>query len=144
MVSVDRVEYIKTVKKIFTISFLIVYLALSVGVNILIHTCSGESTATVATSKAVDPCICNDGTPSSQVNLSMADMCCTTELKTVHLDEAQTAAPANVEQNLIAVGTIPTIEVSTFDIRHSSFVIYSDTSPPPKMDLHISNSVFLI
>lgn len=123
---------------------MIVYLILSVGMNILVHTCSGESTATVATTKAVDPCICSDKTPGAQLEMNAEDMCCTTELKSVHLDDAQTVTPANVEQNLIAVGTVPTIGILSFDIHRSLFVILGDTSPPSNKDLHISNSVFLI
>jgi hypothetical protein len=131
-------------KHIFTILFLIIYLILSVGMNILVHTCSGESTATIATTKAVDPCVCEDETSASQPNFSMADMCCTTELKTVQIDDAQTITPANIEQNLVAAGILPTIEISTFDTQRSSFIIFNDTSPPPDKDYQISNSVFLI
>ncbi len=124
-------------KKIFAISFIALYLILTVGVNILVHTCSGESDAMFAAVKIEDPCVCGE-------NMPVDNMCCRTELKTIKVNDVQTSASVTIEQNLVLIGIIPAIEISASAIRHSSFVIVSDTSPPPNKDLNISNSVFLI
>lgn len=137
LVSVHRVDYSVIVKKAFTISFILLYLTLNVGVNILIHTCSGESQALLVTSEVKDPCACDDG-------MMMDDMCCTTELKSVKFEDVQQIPHVSLEQNLTLVGILPPVEISTFDIHHSLFVIPSDTSPLPNKDYQVSNSVFLI
>lgn len=105
--------------------------------NILIHTCGGESEAMLATTKAEDPCACGD-------EMYVDDICCKTELKTVKIDDVQTAVSIHVEQNLTLIGIVPVQEISTFNIHHLSFVIAVDTSPPSNKDFQIANSVFLI
>jgi hypothetical protein len=133
------------VKKIFTISFLVVYLTLSVGMNILVHTCGGESQASLVTTSAKDPCVCDDGASSDeQSTIAPVDMCCTMEFKAVQLDDVQTVVPVHVEQNLSVAGILPSIEHSIFNVQYSTSNIYLDTSPPPDKDYQTSNSVFLI
>ncbi|MBI2429646.1 MAG: hypothetical protein HYV29_12795 [Ignavibacteriales bacterium] len=124
-------------KKAFTIVFLLLYATLNVGVNILVHTCGGESETLLVTSDAKDPCVCDNETP-------MDDMCCTTELKSVKFEDVQQIPHVPLEQSLTLVGILPPVEISTFDIHRSLFVILSDSSPPPDKDYQVSNSVFLI
>lgn len=124
-------------KKIFTILFLSVYTTLSIGLNILVHTCGGESDARLVTTEAKDPCVCGDEMP-------MAGMCCTTVLKTVMLDDSQNISISVIEEKLVAVHEVFVVTIIPLEELYSSFVISSDTSPPPNKDFQESNSVFLI
>ncbi len=125
------------VKKVLTILFLSVYAVLSLGLNILVHTCGGESEALLVTTEASDPCACGDEAP-------MEDMCCTTELKTVQLDDSQKVVLTTIEDKLFSVVDVAIVDIFPNEVPHLFFVIPSDTSPPPNKDLNISNSVFLI
>lgn len=124
-------------KKTFTISFLILYVILNAGVNILVHTCGAEADIFVATTTIEDPCGCAD-------EMSPSDMCCTTTVTTVKLDDAQKTVIAVQPDNVTAIEYLPAIALSSFNIEHSLFVISSDTSPPAQKDFQASNSVFLI
>lgn len=125
-------------KKLIIISLLTVYVALSAGVNIFVHTCGGESTALLATSKVEDPCGCDDD--------AEAEKCCTSELTTVQLDAAQKVSSGMVCQPLTVTGSIPnnawiiltSDEQTLFNRQFTSF------SPPPKDDLCVVHSVFRI
>ncbi len=124
-------------KKLLIISLLTVYVALSAGVNIFVHTCGGESTALLATSKVEDPCGCDDEAD--------ADKCCTSVLTTVQLDAAQKIPPCTSCEPLSVTETLPLFtgiaqsvdELSLFNRHFTSF------SPPPD-DLYIVHSVFRI
>ncbi len=74
----------------------------------------------------------------------MEDMCCTTELKTVKLDDSQKVVLTIIEDKLLSVVVVPIIDIFPMEIHHSYFVIASDTSPPPNKNFQTSNSVFLI
>ncbi len=137
LVSVYRVAYIRPVKNIFIISFIALYLLLTIGMNILVHTCGGESEATLVTTNAEDPCACGD-------EMTAEDLCCQTELKSVKIDDVQTVTAANIERNLVVIGILPSVEYSIFNVQYSTFNLYHETSPPPNKDFQISNSVFLI
>lgn len=117
--------------------FLCVYVTLSFGLNILIHTCGGESEALLVTTEATDPCVCGDEAP-------MEDMCCTTELKTVKLDDSQKIVLTTIEDKLLSTVDVPIIDVFPIEIHRLFFVIPGDTSPPPNKNFQVSNSVFLI
>lgn len=125
-------------KKLLIISLLTVYVALSAGVNIFVHTCGGESTALLATSKVEDPCGCDDE--------AEVEKCCTSVLTTVQLDAAQKVSAGMVCQPLTVTGIVPNItgiiqsadEQSLFNRQFTSF------SPPPKDDLCVVHSVFRI
>lgn len=126
-------------KKAFTILFLLLYIILNVGLNIMIHTCGGESEALLATMSAEDPCVCDDGIP-------MEDMCCTTELKTVKLDDSQkTAAELTVEKlaalDLLFIEAEPALLFHDSGSRIHALIPFS---PPPEKDYQVANSVFLI
>lgn len=126
-----------SMKTLLIISFLSVYVALSAGVNILVHTCGGESTALLATGTTEDPCGCDDGPD--------ADKCCSTVLKTVQLDAAQKVSVCTVCVPLPVAGTVelntgidPTNDERSLFNRHLTMF-----SPPPD-DLCVIHSVFRI
>ncbi|MFZ4621977.1 MAG: hypothetical protein ACOYNS_15555 [Bacteroidota bacterium] len=125
-------------KKILTISFLLLYVTLSAGVNILIHTCGGESTALIATGTTEDPCGCDDE--------NSADKCCTTELKTLQVDDAQKAAVCTACEPLIVHEVLSFISGNEYSVNDpllfDQFV--TSFSPPPLDDLCIAHSVFRI
>jgi len=81
-------------KAAFSIGVLGVYLLLAIGPQILIHTCGGETDIDIMPVAATDPCGCNDG-PSQ-------DACCTIQLVTFHLDEAQKVTVPAVERPVTA------------------------------------------
>lgn len=125
-------------KKAFTILFLSIYVILTVGLNIIVHTCGGESESLLATTTYQDPCGCSDEMES--------DKCCSTEFTTIKLDDAQKVALDSTLQNLIASEVVLS-EFESYDQFRSSEkqnVTVIPISPPPNKDLYISNSVFLI
>ncbi len=126
-------------KKAFTILFLILYLVLDVGLNIMIHTCGGDSEVLLATTTMEDPCVCDDGMPTD-------DMCCTTELKTVKLDDSQKTVAEPTVEKLTALNLLFVETASVALFHDSSFRIHAviPFSPPPEKDYQVSNSVFLI
>ena len=125
-------------KKALTIIFLFIYVILTVGLNIIIHTCGGESETLLALSTYEDPCGCAEGMET--------DICCSTEFTSVKIDEVQ---------NITSVPTFHSISVSDVlfpqvishglfqdsDVQTINFIPFS---PPPNNDLNIINSVFLI
>jgi hypothetical protein len=125
-------------QKIVTIVLLFVYLTLSVGLNILVHTCGGESEAILATARVEDPCGCDDD--------MSADKCCTTEITTIQLSNEQKASVTTIDQQLVVCGEAPvcTVVVDHSDGSEFSSVFLSSFSPPPAYDRCIVNSVFLI
>lgn len=126
-------------KKIFTILFLSLYVLSVIGVNVMTHSCGGESTSTLVAVEAKDPCNCGDEIPP-------ADMCCTTIMTTVKIDDIQIAAVQELFHSLVVVDILPIDLFSTNIVENSSFFIQNciDTSPPPGKDFQTSNSVFLI
>lgn len=126
-------------KKAFTITFLLLYAVMNIGVSVLIHTCGGESEALLVTSKVKDPCACGD-------EMSVDDMCCTTEIKTVKLDDSQKTAVEFTTEKLIAVDVVCNETESCNLFQDSGFRIQAliPISPPPNKDYQVTNSVFLI
>ncbi len=125
-------------KKILTISFLLLYVTLSAGVNILIHTCGGESTALIATGTTEDPCGCNDE--------NSADKCCTTVLKTIQLDDTQKTSVCTACEPLTMHEALPYIAGNEYSVNDPLLFSQCVTSfsPPPLDDLCIAHSVFRI
>lgn len=123
--------------RFFIIPLLFVYLTMSVGVTIMVHTCGGESEAMVATTSAEDPCGCGDLMPEER--------CCTTELSTVKLSDEQKSASALAELQWTLLGTLPAAPsiVSPAVDLDTPLQSSIDPSPPPD-DLCIVHSVFLI
>jgi hypothetical protein len=125
-------------KKTFTIALLLVYVTLSVGLNIMVHTCGGESDTLLATTNVEDPCGCND--------MAAADKCCTTEVTTVKLDADQKANITSVEQQLSLCMTAPVCAAAVVRPAEPELAsrILTFDSPPPSSDLCIDNSILRI
>ena len=125
-------------QKIFIISLMFVYLTLSVGLNIVVHTCGGDSETMLAASTVEDPCGCGDMMPD--------DRCCTTEVTTVKLIDDQKTVVSTIEQQL-SVDTITYPALTTqrpIPGAELTTIFISSFSPPPHTDLTIINSVFRI
>ena len=71
-------------KRVFPLVFVIFFVLLSAGLQILVHTCGGETTVELMPTSAEDPCGC-DSQP-------IDGGCCTIELKTFPLDDMQQRA----------------------------------------------------
>jgi hypothetical protein len=128
-------------KKAFTIILLAIYVTLSVGMTIIVHTCGGESQTIIAVSSIEDPCGCNDA-----VSSDVLDKCCTTELKSAKIDDAQKISSATITEKLTVLGqvSVPVFSLLQNDDSHHSFEFTPYVSPPPNTDIIIVNSVFLI
>lgn len=125
-------------KNLLVISFVIIYAVFSAGVNIMIHTCGDESEALLATTSFEDPCGCADE--------AAADRCCSTSLTTVIVDDAQlsgaVSSPITLWQNgMIHHQSLFSTVAPCDEIGFHSSV---PASPPPRYDLNIHHSVFLI
>lgn len=125
-------------QKIISIALLVVYITLSVGLNIIVHTCGEETDAILATSTIEDPCGCGDESP--------ADRCCTTEVTTVQLDDAQKVPSASVTEEITVLSEL---SVHTTPLTVPEYIIASHRFPasfalPPPDDLTILHSVLLI
>lgn len=105
----------------------------------MVHTCGGESEALLVTSEAHDPCVCGDEMP-------MEDMCCTTELKTVKLDDSQktVAEPAVEKLTALYFLSVETASINLLQVSGFRFQTLIAFSPPPNKNYQASNSVFLI
>ena len=126
-------------KKVFSISLVSLYLFLTVGVNILIHTCGGKATVVVATTSVQDPCRNCEGA-------DVDEMCCSTVVKTLQINDEQLAVAPEIINPLVIVDLLPveTISVHLLDSPTETVHYFTDTSPPPNQELNIINSVFLI
>ncbi len=132
-------------KNFATILFLVVYSSFSVGVNILLHTCGGESEAIIVMTEAADPCLCTDVMAlDGTVSLSQNNLCCKIDLKTVKLDQSQKVAASSVDEKRIVFSEIPTADLFSTAVRQTIITNTSNISPPPLIDFQAVNSVFLI
>ena len=125
-------------KKLFTILLVVFYGIFTAGVNVMIHTCGGESEALIATSSFEDPCGCSDEMPG--------DRCCTTEITTVQLDEEQQSVLSFSLDPLQVTALCAQCEygVDPLPAIAAGDVHFVTDSPPPELDLNILHSVFLI
>lgn len=124
-------------KRLASIGFLAVYFALSIGVNVLIHTCGGYRSVDVFPISAADPCgACMDGLSD--------EMCCTLVLQTLHIeDDQKVAVGAPVSSPDYAFVDYPSLN-QTPDEAFRSSPVPVDTSPPTDIASNILNCVFLI
>jgi hypothetical protein len=134
-------------KKAISITFTAIYAFLTVGVNVMVHTCGGSSETILQPFSASDPCMSGmEPMQENEVGMSMSDMCCTTEITTVKIDDTQLASAIATLQPLVMVDLLSPESNSTQAITAASctFQHAVDTSPPPREDLSLINSVFLI
>jgi hypothetical protein len=128
--------YSYLMKYVLSIIFIGIYLSLSAGVNVLIHTCGGERTVDVMPTSTSDPCGCAEEMSD--------DMCCTLVLKVFRLDDEQQAAKTATVTSLdYCVLDYPsTIEVPLSEVVAAPVPV--DASPPPPVPPTILNCTFLI
>ena len=123
-------------KRLVSIAFVGIYFLLSVGVNVLVHTCGGYRTIDVLPASAADPCGCAEEMSD--------DMCCTLVLKAFHLDDDQkTVDRVSISPLDFATVVYPlTMEVPDNEVSTTSVPV--DTSPPHHVSTTILNCSFLI
>jgi hypothetical protein len=124
------------VKRLASITFILVFLLLSGGVQILVHTCGGETTVELMPVSAGDPCGCENGPPDAR--------CCTVELKSFHLDDMQrTIAAPLLKVEPIAIVELPHLQNFTAaEVFERQFPV--NHSPPRTVSATILNCTFLV
>jgi hypothetical protein len=124
------------VKRVVSIAFVLLFLLLSGGVQILVHTCSGETTVEMMPASAEDPCGCGDEGPDAR--------CCTLVLKSFQLDEMQQVIATSLP-------TLEPVAAARFPLALDlpaepalDQLVAAGTSPPPAVSPTILNCTFLI
>ena len=133
-----QTEQLRSMKNLSIILLLAFYLLFTVGVTVAVHTCGSDATAAVVTGQVEDPCGCSD-TPSDE-------MCCTTSVTTLKIDDSQSVSSCAPCEQLTLLGTVPTAVIAApvlQDHTNNSFSAL-DPSPPPSDDLCIVHSIFRI
>ena len=119
------------------IGILLVYGFLTMGLNIMVHTCAGTSETIVGAMSAEDPCACGD-------EMSADDMCCTTSVTSLKIDDVQlNAATIHLDRTDEVIGTIAPVVIIPHS-AHYGLAVFTDTSPPYSHDKNILFSQFLI
>lgn len=120
---------------------LFVYTVLTAGMTIIVHTCGGASETIIAIASIEDPCGCAD-----EMTPNAMDKCCTTEVKTAKLDDAQKVSVATIIEKLIVTGQnqAPLFTSRLNNDSNQKYLFIPYFSPPPNNDIYIQNSVFLI
>lgn len=123
-------------KRLVSIGFIALYFVLSVGVNVLIHTCCGFRTVDVMPASASDPCGCAAEFAD--------DMCCTLVLQTIAIsdDQQSTSCYAPGSPDCSAV-LYPTGDILNWGLERAVRPS-EEPSPPPGISSTILNCVFLI
>lgn len=123
-------------KRLISIGLLSLYFALSMGVNVLIHTCGEYRSIDVLPASAKDPCGCCDEISG--------DMCCTLVLHTFHISDDQSAVSSvTLASPIASPAEYPTADVQFAGARIPGTTFVS-TSPPTPVSNTILNCVFLI
>lgn len=131
-------------KQFFAIFIFVVYSVFTVGLNVLIHTCGGESESMIVTTEAVDPYMCGDSMPAgSGMNIVPADDCCSTEFKMVKIDESQNIPVSSFAGTVTETALLQTNDTASPHTLALPLIVTPNTSPP-HVEIHIFNSVFLI
>lgn len=127
--------------KFITISLIPVYLFLTSGVNILVHTCGGTSSVYIMPTSTEDPC-----TENNMQGCSCSSTCCKLELKVFQINEYQiiTGIQTQIQDENINFYFITDNNIS--DITHTKCLFYSNQSlsPPIKIPIHLFDCTLLI
>jgi hypothetical protein len=124
------------VKKLGSIAFILQFFLASGGIQILVHTCGDEATVEMMPTSAKDPCGCGDESPASR--------CCTTELKTFHLDEMQQGPALFLPRaETVTVVEIPMPQELIFEQR-MLHIPATNPSPPTSVPPTILYCTFLV
>ena len=125
-------------KFLINISVLLVYLSLSVGFNIMLHTCGEYTSAHLMPITAEDPC-----SQGRSHGCCASNPCCKLEIKVFHLNDFQLQTQIPLQDDPILLSAlIPDIKVISRD--HYSPVQATDNSPPVNIPRHILDCIFLI
>jgi hypothetical protein len=126
------------VQRSLSIAILAVYLGLTIGVNVLHHTCGGTTDANFAPVSQEDPCGCADV-------MDPGDRCCTVEMTSFQLHDEQ-VAPALVSQPTLDASHIvyPLVDETALVASFVGSRITVDTSPPRAVSATVLNCSFLI
>ncbi len=121
-------------RKVASIAF--IFLLLSGGVQILVHTCGGETTVEMMPGSTEDPCGCGDEGPGAR--------CCTLELTCFQLDDMQKAiaTPLPILEMIGAAEFPPALDLPAKPSLGTAVV--AGPSPPQSVSPTILNCTFLI
>jgi hypothetical protein len=126
--------------KIIQIPVIIVYLLLSTGYNVLLHTCGEYTSVYLMPSSAEDPC----NQHGSHSCCSM-DPCCKMELKVFRINDSQIYIQNHqLEKTNLLDGMLPDTESSNLLQGHLLPIVPTNTSPPKIVLQHILDCSFLI
>lgn len=125
-------------QRALSIAFLLIYLGLTVGVNVLHHTCGGTTDANFAPVSQEDPCGCADV-------MDPSDRCCTVSITTFQLHDEQVATAIVSAPSLDATHVIYPLSDVTLALVPTVMPSASPESPPPRaVPANIFNCSFLV
>jgi hypothetical protein len=120
-----------------TIAIVCLYIVLTAGFQVLLHTCGGETTVHLFSGAGEDPCGCGD--------MHEQDRCCTTQVITVHLDDVQQGATVTLPAPDVTVSLTPARPQDGLVYQPAVAVLQTaGSSPPSSTPSHILNCTFLI
>lgn len=125
-------------KKVFNISFALVYLFLTTGFTITIHYCGGivSDVSIVRTYGDKDPCGCDN---------SCGDSCCKDEVQSIKIADSHKSEAKFNQNSFELIIAVLNPAFFTFDVNsiynEQTNSFYTDTSPPP---IYLQNCSFLI
>lgn len=121
-------------KRAVSLAFVLFFLLVSGGIQILVHTCGDETTVEMMPTSGEDPCGCGDESSDSR--------CCTVELGLFHLDEMQQPVAVHVP----GVGMVALSDLLPFQGTPPSegFDRRLVVSPPSSVSPTILNCTFLV
>lgn len=127
-------------KTFINILILPVYISLSVGLNVLLHTCGDYTTVYMIPLSTQDPC--NKGGSHGCCD---KDPCCKLEIKVFHINDSQLQSQIPHQENKVSFGAImPNIGQAILLRGYHPPVIPANTSPPRNISKHILDCTFLI
>jgi hypothetical protein len=120
-----------------TIALVCLYIVLTAGFQVLLHTCGGETTVQLLPGGGEDPCGCGD--------VPEQDRCCTTQVITVHLDDVQQGATVTLPAPDVTVSLTPAVLLNSLVYQPAVALLQTaGSSPPSSTPSHILNCAFLI
>lgn len=118
-----RISYIENVKALLTIVVILLYAVSAAGVQFYVHTCGGETTVDPLPISGRDPCGCDDGMDQER--------CCTSQLLSADLDDAQPVLKVTVAGTPVAFLTSSLAPVQGPAPTDIPFLLRSTANAPP-------------
>jgi hypothetical protein len=123
--------------KKLSISFILLYLMLSTGVQIMIHTCGDSKSISMIPLSTKSPCGCDD--------TNSENSCCKTEFKLFKLKDTQNRPALVQTENYLTEQTCISVVDQPLSVQHVSTIhIELKYSPPSTTSTNILNCTFLI